>query len=80
MLSGIGRRQHWDAGSHGAFGAVRPFRAILPTAKRRAPSAHEPRTATPLRRPRAVRLSVHQIVWGQRENPVYYAFLYYRVR
>ncbi len=62
MLSGIGRRQHWDAGLHGAFGAVRPFRAILPTAKRRAPSAHEPRTATPLRRPRAVRLSVHQIV------------------
>lgn len=62
MLFGwIERRQHWDAGLHGAFGAVRPFRAILPTAKRRAPSAHEPRTATPLRRPRAVRLSVHQI-------------------
>ena len=42
MLFGwIERRQHWDAGLHGAFGAVRPFRAILPTAKRRAPSAHE---------------------------------------
>ena len=27
MLTGIGHRQHWDAGSHGAFGAVRPFRA-----------------------------------------------------
>ena len=25
----------------GASGSVRPFRAILPTAKRRAPSAHE---------------------------------------
>ena len=61
MLSGIGRQQHWGAGLHGAFGAVRPFRAILPTAKRRAPSAHEPRTATPLRRPRAIQLSVHQI-------------------
>ena len=28
-------------GSHEPSGAVRPFRAILPTAKRRAPSAHE---------------------------------------
>lgn len=47
MLFGwIGHRLDWapaglGAGSHGAFGAVRPFRAILPTAKRRAPSAHE---------------------------------------
>ena len=53
--------QYASQDGQGASLAVRPFRAILPTAKRRAPSAHEPRTATPLRRPRAVRLSVHQI-------------------
>ena len=33
--------QYASPGSHEPSGAVRPFRAILPTAKRRAPSAHE---------------------------------------
>ena len=36
----------------GAFGAVRPVGTILPTATAAGPIlAHEPRTATPLRRP-----------------------------
>ena len=35
----------------GAFGAVRPVGAILPTATAAGPSFTEPRAATPLRRP-----------------------------
>ncbi len=34
-------RQYASQDGQGASLAVRPFRAILPTAKRRAPSAHE---------------------------------------
>ena len=35
----------------GAFGAVRPVGAILPTATAAGPILTKPRTATPLRRP-----------------------------